>query len=372
VSATTAKIDLSALAHNVSAVRDLVTPAMVCAVVKADGYGHGAADVAAAAIDAGASWLGVATAAEAVELGDPFDAGGRQVPILVLSEQPESELRRLWPRLPREVRLVVASLAGARLVDSLASRPVPVHMMVDTGMHRMGVEPAEAIALADLLASAPNLIFEGALTHLAVADEPGNSFTGTQIAQFDAVLAQLAAAGHRPGIVHMANSAAAMTRTDSHRDMIRLGIAMYGVAPSAAQHGLVDLHPVMGLSSEVSAVRTVEALEGVSYGRRWVAEAPTRIATVPIGYADGIRRASAAAGVEVLIGGCRRPIVGVVTMDQLMVAVDETVSVGDEVVLIGGQGAHAVTASEIAERLDTISYEVLVALGARISRRVVH
>jgi len=371
VSAASAKVDLSALAHNVSAIREMVEPAMVCAVVKADGYGHGAPDVAAAAIAAGASWLGVATAAEAVELAEGSDARFRPAPILILSQQPESELRRLWPRLPQQIRLVVATEAGARLVDSLATRPVPVHMMVDTGMHRMGADPSRASDLADHLASSPNLIFEGVLTHLAVADDPDDSFTAVQIERFDEVLASLAEAGHHPAVIHMANSAAAMTRRETRRDMVRLGIAMYGSAPSAALDGLVDLRPVMSLSSEVSALRTVGAGESVSYGRRWFAGTPTRIATVPIGYADGIRRDSAAAGVEVLIGGRRRPIVGVVTMDQLMVAVDDTVSVGDEVVLIGEQGRHTVSASEIADRLDTIAYEVLVALGGRILRRVI-
>ncbi len=363
----TAHIDLSAVAHNVSVFRDLVGPARVCAVVKADGYGHGADEVARTAVAAGASWLAVATVAEATELAgaaDPLD-----VPILVLSERPESELRGRWTDLPPTTRLTIASEAGARLVDSLATEPIPVHLKVDTGMHRMGVGPSAAVSLADLVAELPGLTLEGVCTHLAVADEPVNPFTATQIQRFDEVLADLEAVGHHPEIVHVANSAAAMTRPETHHDMIRLGIAMYGVAPSAGLDGVVDLRPVLRLTAVVTAVRTVDTGESVSYGRRWFADTPTRIATVPIGYADGIRRSSAAAGVEVLIGGRRCPMVGVVTMDQTMVVVDDTVAVGDEVVLIGDQGSESITAAEVAARLDTIGYEVLVALGRRIARR---
>lgn len=363
----TAYVDLSAVAHNVSVFRDLVGSAAVCAVVKADGYGHGANEVARAAVEAGASWLAVATVAEAAELAGVVDR--HDVPILVLSERPESELRGRWADLPPTTRLVIASEAGARLIDSLATRPVPVHLKVDTGMHRMGIEPSSAVALADLVAELPRLTLEGVCTHLAVADEPANPFTITQIRRFDEVLVELKVAGHHPAIIHVANSAAAMTRPETHHDMIRLGIAMYGVAPSRGLNAVADLRPVLRLVAEVAAVRTVDAGESVSYGRRWFADAPTRIATLAIGYADGIRRSSARAGVEVLIGGQRCPMVGVVTMDQTTVAVDDTVVVGDEVVLIGDQGSESITAAEVADRLDTIGYEVLVALGPRIARR---
>lgn len=369
MSATTASISISALAHNVGVFRDLVGTSRVCAVVKANGYGHGAIAVANAALDAGATWLAVATAHEAVELAGVTEL--RDVPVLVLAERPISELQQCWADLPSTIRLMVASPAGAHAIDSLASEPVPVHIKIDTGMHRMGVDPSDAVSLAGVVESLPGLILEGVCTHLAVADEPTNPFTSIQVARFDEALADLGAHGHVAPIVHMANSAAAMTRPDTHRDMIRLGIAMYGAAPSSELSDLVDLRPAMRLSAAVTAVRTVNESESVSYGRRWFAGEATRVATLPVGYADGVRRSSAEAGIEVLIGGHRCPIVGAVTMDQMMVAVDESVSVGDEAVLIGSQGSATISAEEIADRLDTIAYEVFVSLGRRIARRVV-
>ena len=369
MSAATASISTSAIAHNVGVFRDLIGDSRLCAVVKADGYGHGAVAVANAALDAGAAWLAVATANEAVELAEVAES--RMAPVLVLSERPKSELRQCWAELPSTIRFVVASLGGARTIDSLADAPVPVHMKVDTGMHRMGIDPGGVVSLAELIESLPSLVLEGVCTHLAVADEPGNEFTSEQAARFDETLADLDAHGRVVPIVHMANSAATITRPDTHRDMVRLGIAMYGTPPSLALNGVVDLHPALRLSAEVTAVRMVGGSESVSYGRHWFAEDETRVATLPIGYADGIRRNSADARVEVLIRGCRFPIVGAVTMDQTMVAVDDSVEVGDEVVLIGTQGSSSISAEEIAERLGTISYEVLVSLGNRIARRVV-
>jgi len=380
-----AAVDPGAMAHNVRAFRELAPDAAVCAVVKADGYGHGALTAARAALSAGAQWLAVATVPEAIQLAPVADP--LEVPVLILSERPAHELQPGWAGLPRTARLVIGSPQGAKMIESLVGDPgdgnhtvpghgmpvhtVPIHMMVDTGMHRMGVDPAEAVALADLISDSPGLTLEGLCTHFAVADDPANPFTSVQIERFDAVLGDLAAAGHQPPVIHMANSAAAFTRPDTHRSMIRLGIAMYGVAPSAELRGVADLRPALTLTTEVSAIRTVQPSETVSYGRQWTASEPTRIATLPVGYADGIRRSSGAAGVEVLIAGSRRPVVGAVTMDQTMVAVDESVLVGDSVVLIGSDGAHTIAADEVADRLGTIPYEVLVSLGQRITRRVV-
>ncbi len=367
---TTAHIDTAAVAHNVAMIRDHVGDSLVCAVVKADGYGHGAIGVARVAIEAGASWLAVATAPEAVELASLADPAG--VAVLVLSERPDSELRAAWAGLPSRIRFVVATESGARTLDSLAAPgpTVPVHIKVDTGMHRVGVDPVDASTLADLVESLPSLQLEGLCSHLAVADEPSNDFTAIQIRRFDRVLADMVSAGHDPAIVHLANSAGALTLPATHHDMVRLGIAMYGVAPSA----MIDssgLRPAMRITSEVSAVRLVEAGESVSYGRRWYADRPTVVATVPVGYADGIRRDSGMAGVEMLVGGVRRPIIGAVTMDQTMLMVDDSVVVGDEVTVIGSQGSDEISVAEIAERLGTIPYEVLVSVGARIGRRMV-
>jgi len=370
MTATTAHVDAGALAHNVAMISDLVGQTRVCAVVKADGYGHGAIDVARIALEAGASWLAVATAAEAVEVAAVADPGG--VPVLILSQRPEHELRSDWRRLPSGARFVVATPDGARALATLAApdHPARIHIKVDTGMHRVGAAPDDAVALADLVNDMPSLRLEGVCSHLAVADEPSNEFTEVQVERFDRVLADLASAGHSPGVVHLANSAAVLTLPGTHHHMVRLGIAMYGVAPSSAIDP-VGLRPVMRVTSQVTAIRVVETGESVSYGRRWFADRPTVVATVPVGYADGIRRDSGVAGVEMLVGGVRRPIIGAVTMDQTMLRVDDLVMVGDEVTMIGSQGAEEISVTEVAEKLGTIPYEILVSVGARIGRRLV-
>ena len=229
---------------------------------------------------------------------------------------------------------------------------------------------ADALARA---AAAGAVRLEGVWTHLAVADDPADEFTAVQLTRFETALAELdrlgalSAAG-TPVLTHAANSAGLLAHPRSHREMVRAGIALYGVAPAPALAGRVRLEPALELVSRVTAVRSVAPGESVSYGRSWYAVEPVRVATVPVGYADGVRRHSGAAGIEVLIRGRRRPILGTVTMDQLMVAVDAEVAVGDEVVLIGAQGSEKVTVDEVAERLGTIAYEVLVGLGPRLPR----
>jgi alanine racemase len=204
-----------------------------------------------------------------------------------------------------------------------------------------------------------------------VADDPADPFTATQLDRFDAAVAAMRAAGRTALRLHAANSAGGLAHARARYDMVRAGISVYGIAPSAAVRPRRSA-PALRLRSEVTHVQTVAAGEGVSYGRHWMANAPTRVATVPIGYADGIRRDLPALGGEVLLHGQRRPIVGVVTMDQLMVDCgDLDVAVGDEVVLIGEQGDERITAEEIADRLGTIGYEIVCGLGARVPRRYV-
>ena len=338
--------------------------------MKADGYGHGAVAVAGAALDAGATWLAVATPAEALALVE----GGIDpaTPLLLLSEPDTLVLERTWPDLPAGIRFTAGSGVGVATLTALADEPVRVHLKIDTGMHRVGVDPADAVAVAAAIDADAWLELEGIWTHCAVADVPADPFTAEQLKRFDAaladVLAALAAKGSQPPMTHVANSAAAIAHPASRRDMVRLGIAMYGVAPSDALQGSVALRPALRLSATVTGLRTVEAGESVSYGRRWFAEETTRVATVSAGYADGVRRSSGADGVEVLIRGQRRPIIGAVTMDQFMVAVDHGVEVGDEVVLLGRQAGEEITANEVARRLGTIGYEVLTDIGPRVER----
>ena len=364
--AARADVDLGAIAHNVTVLRDLVGPAELCAVVKADGYGHGAVASGRAALEAGATWLGVAL----VEEGAVLRKSGIEAPILLLSQP---RLADVPAAVEFDLRLGVYSAVGIEAVAEAArarAKTAVVHLKVNTGMNRVGADPSDILALARMIAERPELELEALWTHCAVADEPGHPFTDEQLDRFDAVNAELAAAGLAPSMRHAANTAAAIDHPRSRYDLVRAGIGIYGISPSRALAGRVDLHPALTLRAEVSMVKRVAAGQRISYGLRHAFEHDTVVATVPIGYADGVTRRLSAVGGEVLIGGRRRRIVGTVTMDQLMVdcGTDE-VAVGDEVVLIGQQSDEQVTADEWAERLDTIAYEVVCGIGPRVPRR---
>jgi alanine racemase len=363
-----AEIDLDAIRHNVRVLRTLAQPAKFCAVVKANGYGHGAAPVARAALEAGADWLAVAQVDEAVVLRD----AGIDAPLLLLSEPRTDEIA---DALATGARLVVYSpeilTAIARAVHAGRFARVPVHAAADTGMHRVGARPQDVPGLARAVGDLSELYLEGVCTHLPVADEPGNPYTDDQLARFDDLLGKLRAAGVEPDVVHAANSAGLLLHPASRYGLVRCGIAMYGIPPAPALAGLVDLRPALRLASEVAFVKTVAAGEGISYGHRHRLARDSTVATVPIGYADGVFRSLPLAGQEVLVNGERRPMVGVVTMDQLMVdcGPDAPVRPGDEVVLLGEQGDQRITPDEWAARLGTISYEIVCALGTRVARR---
>jgi alanine racemase len=363
-----AEIDLDAIRHNVTTLRALAEPARFCAVVKANGYGHGATAVARACLEAGASWLAVAQVDEAVVLRD----AGIDAPLLLLSEPRADEIAdalatgaRLVLYSPEIIAAVAKTVHGARLA------PVPIHLKVDTGMHRVGAQPEDLVALARSVGELAELRLEGVCTHLPVADEPGNPYTPDQLARFDEVLGKLRAAGIELPMVHAANSAGLIAHPDSRYDMVRCGISVYGIPPAPALDGLHDLRPALTLASEVSFVKAVAAGEGISYGHRQRTSRQTTIATVPVGYADGVFRSLPLTGQEVLINGERRPMIGVVTMDQLMVdcGPDAGVRPGDEVILLGERGGERITPDEWAARLGTISYEVVCAIGSRVARQ---
>jgi alanine racemase len=362
-----AEIDLGAIRHNVSVLRELARPARFCAVVKANGYGHGAAPVARAALEAGADWLAVAQVEEAVALRD----AGIEAPLLLLSEPRPDEIA---DALATRARLVLYSpgvvTAVARAVHAGRLPPATVHLKADTGMHRVGAHPDDMMALARAVDELTQVELEGVCTHLPVADEPDNPYTADQLGRFDDLLDKLRAGGVDTGIVHAANSAGMLCHPASRYDLVRSGIAVYGIPPAPALARLADLRPAMRLASEVSFVKTVAAGEGISYGHRQRLARESTIATVPIGYADGVFRSLPLAGQEVLVHGERRPIVGVVTMDQLMVdcGPDADVHRGDEVVLLGDQGDERVTPDEWAARMGTIAYEVVCAIGPRVAR----
>jgi alanine racemase len=369
-------IDLDALEHNVDQLRAAVAPSELWAVVKANGYGHGAVTVARSVLAAGAAGLCVALVQEGLELRD----AGIDAPVLVLSEQPATASdvivrSGLTPTVYTPA--MIDALAAA--ADRAGVSEVAVHLKVDTGMQRVGAHPDDVEGLVMLLADhAPALRLAGIFTHLAVADEPECDANATQLDRFDDVLAALRRSERlEPDVaVHAANSAAALADPSARRSFVRPGIAVYGISPGPGVDGLcAGLLPALSLRARVSFVKTVRAGSKISYGWRHTFERDTTVATVPIGYADGVPRRLSATGGEVLIGGRRRPIVGVVTMDQLMVdcGPGDPVRSGDEVVLIGGQdgpdGRQRIRAEEWADRLGTIGYEIVCGIGGRVPRR---
>jgi alanine racemase len=359
-----AEVDLGAVEHNVKVLCSIAAPAAVWAVVKADGYGHGAFPVARAALRGGASGLCVAFVQEGVSLRE----AGFECPILVLSEQPPAEL---VAAVRAGLDLTVYSHAQLEAIAVAGGRDHRVHLKIDTGMRRVGAAADEALELAAAIGESAAVRLAGFCTQLAIADEPANPYNAEQLEAFDDVITALAVAGHHPPLVHAANSAATLARPASHFDMVRAGIAIYGISPGAAlDRQAASLRPALALRARISHVKQVRAGDRISYGLRHRFDSDTIVATLPLGYADGVPRRLFACGGEVLIGGRRRPIVGAVTMDQLMVDCgSDGVVVGDEAVLIGTQGSESVSANEWGDRLGTIGYEVVCGIGARIDRR---
>jgi alanine racemase len=337
-----ADIDLGAIERNCGRL-----PKPLCAVVKANAYGHGTLPVAEAALRGGAEWLAVATAAEAAELR----AGGVGTRLLVMGALTRDEL----------ATAIAADADVVAWTDEVAAAAPRVHVKLDTGMSRLGTKDRTA---ALRLAARPNTV--GLMTHFATADEDGDDLFPAQLEQFRAFVAEV---GRDDVVVHAANSAAALRDPASHFDMVRCGVAVYGLDPFGTDPADHDLEPALTLRSWVAAVRRLEPGESAGYGRRWRAEGPTWLATVPIGYGDGWRR-GLTNNADVLVRGRRRPLVGAVSMDNVTVALgaDTDVEVGDEVVLLGEQGGERILAEEIAERLGTINYEVTTGLLPRVTR----
>lgn len=372
-----AEVDRDALRANAATVAARIAPAALCAVVKADGYGHGAVTAALAFLDGGAQGLAVAIVDEGLELRN----ANITAPILLLSEPPADIMPAavaagltLTLTTPEGVE---AAIDAAKIMGG----SVPVHVKVDTGMHRMGIHSSGLEALLAQIGTCDQLVVEGIWTHLASADEDDPeslAFTATQVERFAAAVAEVEALGLDIPVKHVANSAGTIASPDMRFSMVRCGLILYGELPSeavrlrAVAEAPLELTPSLTIKAAVSAVRRVEAGERPSYGRRRALAADATVATVPIGYADGFPRALFAAGQEVLIGGHRHPLAGMVTMDQIVVDVgDHDVAVGDEVVLLGRQGDEEITAAEWADHLGTIVYEVLCGIGPRVPRREV-
>jgi alanine racemase len=360
------EVDTGAVERNVRTLRGL-TPAgtRFMAVVKADGYGHGALEVARAALAAGADRLGVATVDEALELRD----AGITAPLHVLAEPPADAA----PFLVRD--RIVATVTSRRFAEALgaaamaAGQTALAHLKIDTGMNRIGVRAEEVAEAAPWLRQTEGVHVEGAFTHFATADTPGDWDFGRQVERFEEALDVLRTEGVRPAMRHAANSAATVLYPHTHFDMVRCGIAIYGLHPSAATHDRVMLEPAMSVKARISTVKQIGLGEGVSYGLTWHAAAPTVIATLPLGYADGVHRVLSNR-MEVLIGGARCAQVGRVCMDQFMVEIPPGVHVrpGDEAVLVGVQGDERIAMDELAGLAGTINYEMACGFALRMQR----
>jgi alanine racemase len=364
-----AVVDLGAIAHNVGVLAEHVAPSAVWAVVKADAYGHGAVPVAQAVLAAGAEGLCVAL----VEEGVMLRSSGITAAILVLSPQSVHDLASaVHARLTLTVHDTRQVDELAEIARDLGVKDVAVHIKIDTGMHRVGAAPQTAGDLVDAVRRrAPWLRWDGIFSHLACADDPTHHLTPRQIAAFEVVLSQWDADEMSGVRRHMANSAGALAWPSAIGDFVRSGIALYGIEPGpGVAHLCHGFRPALTLRSRVSMVKTVPAGSGVSYGWHTVVDRDTVVATVPLGYADGVPRRLSFTGGEVLIGGKRRPILGVVTMDQLMVDCGhDMVDYGDEVILLGRQHHEEIRVEEWAERLGTIPYEIVCGISARVPRR---
>lgn len=361
-------VDLAAVRHNVRILKDLVSvdgPVALMAVVKADGYGHGMVEVAAAARDAGADWLGVATIDEALALRAAGDRG----PLLCWLSAPGDDFAAAVA-----AGVEVTAYSVEELEEIAAVGPARVQLKVDTGLSRGGAPRA---AWHDFFAVAGDLEREGRITvsgiwsHLAASDEPAHPANDAQEAAFRDALSLAASAGLDPDVAHLANSAAAILRPSAHFDLVRCGIATYGLDPAPGVSPRLGLRPAMTVRARLLMSKEVAAGEGVSYGHTWHAPEDTTVGVVPAGYGEGIPRAAGNTA-SVWVGDSRRPIRGRVCMDQLVVDLDgELPPPGTEVVLFGPGDLGEPTAQDWADAVGTISYEIVTRVGGRLSRRFV-
>lgn len=356
--ATVVRVDLEAIRHNVRTLKPQGSELM--AVVKADGYGHGAVPVAKATVEGGATWLGVALVEEGLELR----LAGLEVPILVLSELPRGSER---VAIAHRLTPVVYTAEGVAAVAAAARGAVEVHVKIDTGMHRVGVWPPEdAAAFCDLVARS-GLRLQGLMTHFAKSEDD-EATTKEQLERFLSAAEAVRGAGHDPRYLHAANSGALIRHPESHLDLVRPGISLYGLEPEPGVGSTLGLRPALRWTSAVATARRLPAGERVSYGHRYELPEDAWVATVPVGYADGYPR-SLSNLADVLIGGRRRRVIGSVTMDQLIVSCGaDEVAAGDEVVLIGRQGDEEVGVWELAGHLGTVAWEIVTRIGPRVPR----
>ncbi|MFH0886996.1 MAG: alanine racemase [bacterium] len=360
-----AEINLDALSHNFHQIKKLLLPkTKVMAVVKANAYGHGAADVARRLSFEGVDFLGVANFIEAVELREI----GISLPILMLSEIPHEVVPY---SLAYKLSHTVYTLALAKEISKQAQilkTMAKVHVKIDTGMNRVGVAEADAVYFIKKVISLPNIALEGIFTHFSQADDKTSPITREQIQKFDRIIKELRAEGISPPLIHAANSGGTLNFSSSHYDMVRVGLSLYGLYPAKPVKD-ISLKPLMSLKTRVAYLKKVGKGAQLGYGGTHKTKADTYIATLPVGYADGLPRILSNKG-AVLIKGQRYPIVGRISMDLTLVDVglDPVIKVGDSAVLIGQQGKEEITVDEVAKLENTISYEVTCRLGRRVPR----
>lgn len=359
---TWVEIDLRAIEVNVQRIIQL-TNTQVMAVVKANGYGHGDVQTARAALKGGATWCAVARIDEALNLRN----NGLLCPILVMGHTPP---RRYPEAIGNDISLTVwdhAQIVQASSSATQLHKNAMLHLKIDTGMGRLGIQPEKALDFAQSIRELPKVKLEGLYTHFARADEPDVVLNKEQEDRFTKVLHDLEAQNLRPAIIHAANSAASITRPSARFDILRIGIAMYGLSPLATLPDYPVLEPALSWKSILTQVKVLPPGSGVSYGHDYVTTIYEHIGTIPVGYADGYRRSP---GCLVLIRGKRAPVIGRVCMDQIMVRLDAVpeAQTGDEVILIGSQQGDTISAEEIAEHWGTINYEVVCGISSRVPR----
>ncbi|RSN71549.1 MULTISPECIES: alanine racemase [Actinomadura] len=361
-----ARVGLDAIGHNIGVLRERAGGAEVMAMVKAEAYGHGLVEAARAALAGGAGWLGVAKLAEALRLREA-GVQARTLACVLVPGEPFADA------VARDIDLTAGSpglVAEIAAAAGRAGRPARVHLKADTGMTRGGAagEDWAALVEAALKAEADGLVrVAGIMSHLACADEPGHPSIARQVAAFTDMVALAERAGARPEVRHLANSAATLTLPEARFDLVRPGIATYGLTPVPAA-GTFGLRPAMTLVADAALVKRVPAGSGVSYGHTYVTERETNVAVVPVGYGDGVPRHGSNL-LEVLAGGRRRRIAGRVCMDQFVIDLgDDAMAAGDEIVLFGPGDRGEPTAQEWADALGTISYEIVTRIGSRVPR----
>jgi alanine racemase len=359
------EIDLGAIRRNVGRIgAKLHRTTKIMAVVKANAYGHGDVEVARASLEAGAAWLGVTLVDEGLRLRD----AGIDAPILLLHEVASERIDEALSADLTPCAFTAGGLATIGDAAERANRTVSVHLKLDTGLNRLGVPPDQLDEFANALAKEPRLEVEAIFSHFAFADEPANRFIDEQVRRFEDGCDRLLALGVEPPVRHIANSAAALTRVDTHYDLVRIGIALYGLSPGPAIDGIIELEPAMALKARAAMVKRVKAGDAVSYSHRYRLQRDGTIVSIPLGYADGWPRALAS-NAAVLVRGKRYPAVGTVCMDSFMADLgDDECETGDEIVLIGQQGNEYIGADEIAAALGTINYEVVSRMSPRLPR----